>query len=223
VENAGVSRAIESVSSDKDWVLLETPSMGQWTNALTEGRNVVSFSSDRSVLERFFPRSAGKSRRIVGELRDAFRYLKLNPVNEGRVLVWPGAPFNRIAPQGFPYLLRYIAQVMNDNDCLVMAGVVGSTLKLQGLCRSEEVQRAARRLLVWGIPEAGDGDFDWNAEGRELTLTWRAESQGPVVLNTWWSLDTQTIERSFEFAGLEHRYQCSMGGARAWVLRKRPR
>jgi len=222
-ESAGVTKAIESVAHDKDWILLETPPMGKWTNALTEGRKVTAFSPDRKVLERFAPKSAGKNMRIVGEVRDAFRHLKLNAVQEGRVLVWPGLPFNRLSPQGFPYLLRYIGQVMNDEDCLVMGGVVGSTLKLQGFCRSEQVRRSARKLLGWALPEAAEGDFGWSANGRALTLTWKSETQGPVSLNTWWSLDGRTIEGTFEFAGLEHTYQCSMGGARAWVLRKRPR
>ena len=221
-ESQSIRQALQGLATGREWLLLETLPLGEWSNALADGSGVTAFSVDRAVLERFTPRAEMGCRRIVGEVRDAFRHLKMNPTKAGRVLVWPGMVFNRISTQGFPYLLRYIAQVMNPKDSLVLSGLEGSALKLQGVCRTEQVQRNGRQLVDWALNNSSaGGQFGWDSAKGELAFVWKEGGDKTLRLNTWWSLDAERVESTFEFTGLEHTYQCTINGVTSWVLRKR--
>lgn len=190
----------------------------------------LAFSMDRRELERMVPRGSGVCQLFCGEIRDVYRFLKLNP-EPRKLLLWSGSPLNRLNGQGAPYFLRYFSQVLAPEDRLMLSGWVGNGLGV-ALERSD-FTRTPELLLGEFFPGLSGGQTQVAERQDGLALQWESPAswtgargevleRGAVDLARWYRLSVARAEEAFAFAGLMIDGMERNGDQVVWSLRRSP-
>ena len=152
---------------------------------------------------------------IRGDMRDAFRWFKLN--GNKRDLVWCGMPVNRLDPSGLPYLLKYLSQIIPRKGSLWMV-TGGQDISFEGSLNPA----VSRRIGEAFFPEHVNGiDVGWRESGiGNWVCTVRSSFNAEVVLHRWTYRGADEIEDAAKRGGLNaHAVEVSKSGV-LWRLER---
>ncbi len=153
---------------------------------------------------------------IRGEMRDAFRWFKLN--GNKRDLVWCGMPMNRLDPSGLPYLLQYVSQIIPRKGSLWMV-TGGPNMSFEESLGPPVSRRIGAAFFPENVDEIAVG---WReSEPRSWLCTVRSSLRSEVVLHRWTYRGEDEIKDAAKRGGLSaHAEEVAESGI-LWRL-KRP-
>ena len=222
-ETEALSDAIETLDSADEVVFLECAAQTRNAEVFDELACVYRcFSISMRELGDILTEG---DHRYLGELRDAFRWLKMNQ-GPRRILVWGGIPMHRYAAQAFPYYLRYIGQVMGPHDRLLMYGKAEEASAVAAWFSHDEVEGNALKLLTSCLGGEISGSLATVESGARAELHFQGD--GPlgekgsdgVMLCSLAVVTGAQVEEAVSFAGLEVIHELNTTDGSVWCVGK---
>ena len=225
-ETEALSDAIGSIETKDEVVFLECAAQTRNAEVFDELTGVYRcFSISMLELGELL---TDDDHRYLGELRDAFRWLKMNQ-GPTRTLVWGGVPMHRYAAQAFPYYLRYIGQVMGGQDRLLMYGNTEGSSRVGEWLSSAGAETSATRLIQSCVEGETSGSLRTVESGEQVALhfvgegPWSDGDASGVILNSLALVNEGKVEEAISFAGLHLFNVFGASGGNVWCVGKTPK